>query len=150
VVCHVGNDENAFGGEVRIVGLPEEYTPGAEILLTVVLSAAETEVAGFQVAARFSEGGIAGLNAGALSPIDDRSAISDSSGVAYIHQSRTGATTLDDSGSSWSFTWIAPESGLPVVLHAAANSGNGDNSPLGDLVFTHTATSIGRDGPIDR
>jgi len=145
IACHTGTDENAFGGEVRLVGLPDRYAKGAEVLLTVVLTAEETEVAGFQVAARFSEGAARGRNAGAFAPIDDRTAVSDSSGVSYIHQSKAGAATVNNSGSSWSFTWIMPEGGGPVALHIAANSGNGDNSPLGDLVFTHTAIVPERD-----
>lgn len=145
VVCHVGNAENAFGGTVELAGPQSTYVPGEEVLLTVVLTAEETEVAGFQVAARFSGGTFVGRNAGTFVPIDDRTTVTDSSEVRYIHQSRVGAAAPESSGSSWSFTWIAPEDRGSVVFHIAANSGNGDNSPLGDLVFTNTAVMAPRD-----
>jgi hypothetical protein len=145
VVCHVGNAENGFGGEVRFAGLPPVYAPGDELLLTIVLAAEETEIAGFQVAARFAGGASIGRNAGTFVPIDARTAVTDSSHVSYIHQSRLGAATAQSSGSSWSFTWVAPDEREPVVFHIAANSGNGDNSPLGDLVFTNTAVVAARD-----
>jgi hypothetical protein len=35
----------------------------------------------------------------------------------------------------WTVEWVAPVDGGPVHFHAAANSGNGDNSPYGDLVY---------------
>jgi putative ABC transport system ATP-binding protein len=55
VICHIGDVENAYGGSVAILGLPEAYEPGAVYALSVVLRAEETTVAGFQLSARFSE-----------------------------------------------------------------------------------------------
>lgn len=140
VFCHTGNDINAFGGEVRVEGLPRAYRPGEEYLLTVVLRADETSVAGFQLAARFADGSRKGENAGALAPVDDRTARTDSAGVSYLHQSPAGSVTADPSGSSWTVVWTAPPSDAPVAIHVAANSGNGDESPLGDLVYLHQRT----------
>ena len=78
-------------------------------------------------------------------PVDSRTALSDSLGTIYLHQTETGSVTHDPSGARWSFSWQAPteggpEGGGPVVIHVAANSGNGDNSPLGDLVYTTERT----------
>lgn len=58
--CHIGNDVNAFGGSVRVEGLPSAFEAGREYVLTVDLRADETAVAGFQLAARFAEGGSRG------------------------------------------------------------------------------------------
>lgn len=135
--CHIGSDLNAYGGRVRLEGLPDTYEPGREYVLTVDLAAEETTVAGFELAARFAEGSRRGENAGELQPVDGRTAASDSLGVRYLHQTPEGSQTRDSGGSSWSVAWSAPASGGPVALHLAANSGNGDNSPLGDLVYTH-------------
>lgn len=139
VSCHIGNDINAYGGRVRLEGLPDAYEPGREYVLTVDLAAEETSVAGFQLAARFTDGPERGENAGMLQPVDVRTAISDSLGIRYLHQTPEGSRTRDSSGSSWSVAWSAPASGGRVALHLAANSGNGDNSPLGDLVYTSEA-----------
>lgn len=133
VHCHIGNDVNAFGGSVAIEGLPESYEPGREYVLSVRMAAEETSLAGFQLTARFTADG--GSNAGALAPVDARTEISDSTGVRYLHHTRTGADTIDPGGSTWHFAWTAPSRGDTVVFNVAANSGNGDNSPLGDLVF---------------
>lgn len=140
--CHIGNDVNAYGGYVRLDGLPETYEPGREYVLTVELSAAETAVAGFQLAARFSGGPGRGGNAGELTPVDTRTVVSDSLGVSYLHQSEAGSVTHDSNGSRWSFAWSAPASADAVVIHVAANSGNGDESPLGDLIY---ATEVSLD-----
>lgn len=134
--CHIGNDVNAYDGYVRLEGLPEAYEPGREYVLTVELSAAETTVAGFQLSARVSEGPGRGDDAGALTPVDGRTMVSDSLGVSYLHQSEAGSVTHDPDGALWSFAWSAPTTARPVAIHVAANSGNGDESPLGDLVYT--------------
>lgn len=139
VTCHVGNEVNAFGGRTFVSDLPSGYEPGGEYVVSVVLEAEETSVAGFELTARFADGPERGANAGTLVPADARTAVKDSAGVAYAHQSLAGSVTEHSSGSSWTITWIAPRSEHPVALHLAANSGNADDSPLGDLVYTHEA-----------
>lgn len=139
VVCHTGNDVNAFGGSVVLRGLPDAYEGGREYVLEVVLAAEETDVAGFQLTARFAEGAPKGRNAGTLRPVDGRTEVTDSAGISYLHQSRAGSVTGDRGGSRWSIGWVPPASGGPVTIHVAANSGNADSSPLGDLVYTHAA-----------
>ena len=140
VSCHTGNDVNAFGGEVGVVGLPAGYRPGEELLLTVVLEADETTVAGFQLSARYGDGPDKGRDAGELRAVDHRVARTDSAGITYLHQSEAGSVAPDPSGSSWTVSWTPPESGHPVAIHVAANSGNGDESPLGDLVYLDAVT----------
>lgn len=138
--CHIGSDVNAFGGHVRLEGLPQSYQPGDEYVFTVDLRADETAIAGFQLAVRYASGASRGRSAGLLEPVDRRTAVSDSLGVTYLHQTEAGSATHDPSGARWSFAWRAPDDGGPVVLHVAANSGNGDNSPLGDLVYASEHT----------
>ncbi len=136
VACHLGSEVNAFGGRVVVEGLPAAYAPGAEYILTVLLEAEETQAAGFQITSRFTGGAGWGRNAGRLEPIDARVAVTDSAGVSYVHQSLEGSRTHTSDGSSWSVVWVAPSAGGPVTISVAANSGNADNSPLSDLVYT--------------
>lgn len=136
VACHIGNDVNAFGGRVTVVGLPATYEPGRDYVLTVRLEAEGTEVAGFMASSRYAEGSSRGMNAGALVPTDPHVVVTDSAGVSYVHQSTTGSRPSSSEGTSWSFVWAAPRVGAPVALHVAANSGNADKSPLSDLVYT--------------
>lgn len=138
--CHLGNAVNAFGGRVGLDGLTQRYVPGGAYVLTVVLEADETSVAGFQLTARFADGPNGGRDAGTVAPVDERTMLTDSAGVSYLHQSPVGSHTSDPAGSSWSVGWTAPRSTDPVVFHIAANSGNGDKSPLGDLVYVIDTT----------
>jgi len=140
ISCHIGNDVNAFGGSVQLAGVPARYVAGEAYVLTVVLQAEETSIAGFQISARHVDGAERGRNAGRLAPLDDRVARSDSASISYLHQSREGAETSNPNGAVWSFAWTAPSGGGDVAFHLAANSGNADNSPLGDLVYTHETT----------
>ena len=101
----------------------------------------ETDLAGFQLAARYGTGSEEGLNAGQIHPIDDRIAVSiGTNGVRYAHQTRQGSRMAASDSTSWSMEWIAPSTGNSVVFHVAANSGNGDNSPLSDLVYSADLT----------
>lgn len=136
VTCHIGDAENAYGGSVAILGLPAEYESGGVYALNVVLRAEETTVAGFQLSARFAEGEGAGGSAGEFSPVSPRVELSvGENGVVYAHQNAAGSAAPTPDGSNWLVQWTAPESDSPVVFHVAANSGNGDNSPLSDLVY---------------
>lgn len=136
VICHLGDEENAYGGSVAILGLPEAYEPGAIYTLTVVLRAEDTTVAGFQLSARFSEGEATGGSAGALAPVSPRVEVNaGENGVVYAHQNVAGSPAQTPDGSNWLVEWRAPESDDPVVFHVAANSANGDNSPLSYLVY---------------
>jgi hypothetical protein len=121
---------------VALIGLPDAYEPGASYLLTVVLRAEETSVAGFQLAARFASGDAAGTTAGALSPTSPRVGLTPGeNGQRYAHHTTEGSAVADASGSSWIVEWTAPADRGAVVFHVVANSGNGDNSPLMDLVY---------------
>lgn len=135
-VCHSEYIVNAPGGELLIEGLPEEWSAGAGYLLTVTLRSEEMETAGFQLSARHADG----RGAGVFEPVDERVSITEHEGPAgrvwYAAQTRRGSAAPDPSVVSWRLRWIAPSGGGEVTLHAAANSGNGDNSPLGDLVYT--------------
>lgn len=140
VACHLGAAVNAFGGRVVLRGLPEAFTPGTAYTLTVVLEAEETSVAGFELASRFGAGAGHGESAGTLATVDARVAIADSAGITYARQTREGSLTSSSEGSSWSLTWTAPTGDAPVTFNVAANSGNADNSPLSDLVYTTELT----------
>lgn len=140
VTCHIGADVNAFGGRVTLHGVPEAYTPGTAYALTVVLEAEETSVAGFELASRFGAGAARGASAGSLVPVDARVSVTDSAGITYARQTRQGSVPASGDGSTWTLTWTAPTGGAPVTFNVAANSGNADNSPLSDLVYTTEVT----------
>lgn len=151
--CHMGDPVNAYGGSVRIVGLPRAWVPGERYALTVILEAEETSVAGFELAARWAGGAAEGEPAGTLAPLDAFTTVTVAeNGHPYLHHTAEGSRTANPDGATWMVAWTAPtelatpaaEPGgallPPVVFHVAANSGNGDNSPLLDLVYVGEAT----------
>jgi len=103
----------------------------------VVLSVPETVRAGFQLSARFEDGG----QAGSWQALDARAAVADSSGIAYAHSTLSGTDPERGDHAVWGLSWTAPREGRPVQFHLAANSANGDNSPFGDLVYA-TSTEV--------
>ncbi|MDT8340004.1 MAG: choice-of-anchor V domain-containing protein, partial [Longimicrobiales bacterium] len=139
-ICHEGDPLNAYGGSVRILGLPTAYRPGGSYAVSVVLEASGTAVAGFQLAARFEGGTARGRAAGRVEPMDPRVAVTvGEDGQPYAHHTVDGTAPTGPDGSQWILTWTAPAGGGTVVFHVASNSGNGDNSPLMDLIYTARA-----------
>lgn len=139
--CHNELELDAEGsGQLELDGLPERYEPGETYLLTVVLASEGMEGAGFEAAFRFAGSPPPGAQAGTLAAVDDRAQVSylGLTPVYYVRQTEAGSQ--GGAVVSWSFTWTAPHSGDAVAVHLAANSANGDNSPLGDFVLTWSDT----------
>lgn len=135
-VCHFGAPLDAPGGRLLLQGVPDAYAPGRAYTLTLVLESELMGAAGFQIGARRPDG----TQGGAFRALDPRVAVRDSAGLSWAQHTRAGTVVSNPDVASWSVTWIAPESGA-VLFGAAANSGNGDDSPFSDLVYTTTARS---------
>lgn len=134
--CHTGEPLNAYGGSVRVAGLPETWEPGRSYPLQVVLQAEGTVLAGFQMTARYATGPRAGEPAGTLAPVDGRATVTrGETGQPYLHQTEAGSIPASETGTSWTVEWQAPAEGGAVLFNVAANSANGDQSPLLDLVY---------------
>ena len=54
---------------------------------------------------------------------------------------RDASAVPEAAAARWTLSWTAPDAGGPVVLHAAAVAGDGDDSELGVFVYTTEATS---------
>ncbi|HUP00487.1 MAG TPA: choice-of-anchor V domain-containing protein [Gemmatimonadota bacterium] len=143
--CHFDQPLDAPGGSLEIRGVPERYAPGRVYAITVELQREGAPQGGFQLAARFADG----AQAGALVPVDDRVAVTDSLGIRYAHHTAEG---VEPTPIRWTVTWRAPaaagEAGDgpardgDVLFHAAGNAANGDFSPLGDFVYTASARTV--------
>ncbi len=150
MACHDEFDLNPAMGAFGIDGLPAAYAPSERYDVSVVVQGdAEMARAGFQGAFRFADGPLRGARAGVAETLDDRVAIrlDDSSGTEYVQHtiSGTGLSTLHL--ATWTFGWTAPQSTVPIVFHVAANSANGDNSPLGDLIYSAEMRILGGASP---
>jgi hypothetical protein len=94
--------------------------------------------AGFQLAVRFADGAAAGRAAGVVAPADGRSVViwDTLSHVSYIEHTEIGTELRGDSGR-WLVSWTAPADARGIVaFHAAGNAADGDDSPLGDFIYT--------------
>jgi hypothetical protein len=143
--CHSEFDANLPDGRLMLLGLPEAYEAGRTYALTVRLESEEMVKAGFQISSRFEAGRATGRAAGMLAAVDERSSVTHDSvtSVPYAHHTRAGTPTADPSVATWTLAWTAPSASADVVFHLAANSANGDDSPLGDLIYTTLARSKG-------
>ena len=141
--CHFAREPNLPPGSLGLRGVPEQYSPGTTYPITVVLTNPGMAAAGFQLTARFTDGG---KQAGSLAraPSDStRVAITMSYDIAYAHQLRPGSAPAAKDTASWTVLWTAPASGGGVSFHAAANAADGDDTVDGDVVHTTSATSSG-------
>jgi hypothetical protein len=99
------------------------------------------KLAGFQLAARFKDGG---AQAGVLAPAAgdaERVAVESQGDIQYAGQEKAGASVDGTGVAKWTITWTAPRSGGPVLFHVAANAANGNDSADGDFVHTTSAES---------
>jgi len=135
--CHIGSDLNEPGSTLEVIGIGGSYRPGELYKVTIRLVSYDMLAAGFQAAFRTTKDLNHGKSTGKLRPIDDRVAVvpSESGDVRYVQHTDLG-TPANGKSVEWMFEWTAPTHEQDVAVHIAANSGNGDNSPLGDLVYT--------------
>ena len=136
--CHFDQPINAPGGSLRLVGVPEVYTAGARYVLTIELARPEMQRGGFQLAARFANGGSVARQAGRLGMLDDRVEVvrDDSSAVQYAHHTEAGTVLATPDTIRWMIAWSAPEMATArVVFHVSANAANDDASEFGDFVY---------------
>jgi hypothetical protein len=131
--CHFGGALNEPGGSLSIDGLPERYAPGETYRLIVRLRGGEVGAAGFQLSARTAAGAQAGvLASGGMKTHVQAGA----GGVQYAGHTEAGSSPTAPGAAEWAVEWTAPARGAgPIQLHASANAGDGDNSPIGDHVY---------------
>jgi hypothetical protein len=145
--CHWENPLNDPAGQLKLDGIPEGYTAGARYLITLTLTRPDVGRAGFQLAARAGGPGPgAGASAGTVEGIDAAVQRVTAQGVVYLQHAEDGSEIRTPGSASWKFAWTAPDRG-PVVFHVAANAANGDDSPLGDHIYTATVNSRPADRP---
>jgi hypothetical protein len=138
--CHFDADLNAGGGRVTIEGVPTTFAAGAHYTLTVTLTKSGMKRAGFQLTARFKDGG---AQAGSLSPGPadrERVAVATDSSVQYAGQKLAGSAVAADL-TRWTIEWTAPGRGGPVIFDVAANAADGNERTSGDFVYAATAES---------
>ena len=135
--CHLGAPVNEPGSALEVVGLHDGYRPGRRHPVTIRFESFEMLSAGFQGSFRFEDGDRRGTGAGEVHPLDNRVTVvrREDGDPEYVQHTLAGSTPADGV-AEWTFEWRAPQAQAPVVLHLPAASGSGDDSPLGDLVYS--------------
>ena len=134
--CHFHADLDSGPGRVTIAGVPDRFAPGERYPLTVTLTRPEMKLGGFQLTARFQDGG---AQAGSLAPAageEERVGVDVQSAVEYVNQRRKGTALASEDTATWRLLWTAPPAGGAVVFHVAANAADGDETAEGDDVHT--------------
>ena len=140
-MCHSEADVNTGGGGLLLEGVPQGYTPGERYTLTISVTHKDLKAAGFEIAARFEQGG---AQAGTLTPHPDhkdRAGVTPEVNIQYAHHLLAGTDPVSPDTARWQLIWDAPLTGGTVVFHAVGNAANADNSPLGDYVYARSATA---------
>jgi hypothetical protein len=140
-VCHFEAEVDAGAGVLTLHGVPDVYHAGETYALTLTLVHPGVAAAGFEIAARFEK---SAAQAGTLAPEPDeadRIGVTTDGDVQYAHHVHAGTVPVHGDTARWRLLWTAPPAGGAVVLHAAGNAANGDDSPLGDYVYSASATA---------
>jgi hypothetical protein len=101
-------------------------------------------VGGFQLTARFEDGG---GQAGTLSVTHgdrDRVKVSTDRGIQYAYHQRPGTALTGRNVVRWTLRWTAPPGGGSVLFHVAGNAANEDDSQFGDFIYTASVRSAAR------
>lgn len=136
--CHSDGQLDSPEVTLEVEGFPAAYTAGAVYPITISVAGSGQILAGFQASVRFLEGPSRGLQAGHLEASDGRVVVRTDTlnFVQYAHHTREGTELVSEEHGAWQILWRAPVRGQTVILHLAANSANGDNSPFSDLIRT--------------
>lgn len=136
--CHNSSALNSGGGTLTLTGLPDNYTPGQEIDLTVTLSQAGRQTYGFQLTAIDDQGRRAGeLFATDSSRTQKRSGAVGNNLRDYIQHNLGGSFPNGPNQGSWTLRWRAPAQSVGrVTFYVAGNAGNGNGMPTGDFIYT--------------
>jgi hypothetical protein len=141
--CHFHAEVNSGSGRVTIADVPERFVAGERYAITITLARPGMTLGGFQLTARFTDGG---AQAGTLAPAageEARIGVEVHDGVQYAGQRRLGAALVAPDTARWALVWTAPEAGAPVAFHVAATAANADESVDGD----HVHTAVVESGP---
>ncbi len=146
--CHWDGTENDGVGRLQVSGFPEEYEPGVDYELGISLRHPELVVAGFQLAVRTRDGEAQAGALGLPDPDEGRVAILVDREVEFAHHTVSGTEPVENAAARWSLQWTAPETGSgTALLHISAVAGDGDDSQMGDAVYTLELESRRQDSP---
>jgi hypothetical protein len=138
--CHFEAAVNTAPGRVTLAGVPARYAAGQAYPITITLSRPGMMLGGFQLAARFEDGG---GQAGTLTPGpgEEKRIKVETGKIQYANQRRDGTALAEPGTAKWAVVWTAPAAAGSVMFHVAANAADKDDAARGDYVYTAVASS---------
>lgn len=141
LACHAGQPVNDAGGRLALTGFPERFTPGETYEIELALSRPGMKAAGFQLAVRHADDRSQAGRIRAAVGDENRIAVLDERGVQFAHHLLPEQAPAGETAVRWTLSWTAPDAAESVVVHAAAVAADGDDSELGDRVYTLEAAA---------
>jgi len=142
--CQFCHQHGPGDGLLQLLGAPVEYQPNQTYNLTVSLEDPGQQRWGFELTAIDADGDGAGIFA-ITDPVNSQLSDNDPS-TARDYVKHTSAGTYNgtiDGPVTWEFQWTAPGGDVgDVTFYAAGNAADGDGTPLGNYIYT-TSASIG-------
>jgi hypothetical protein len=139
--CHFHADLNSGSGRFILEGLPARFAAGAQYPITVTLFRPGMRAGGFQLTARFKDGGAQAGTLAAAAGEEERVRLESQGDVQYASQRETGTELAAPDTARWSVVWTAPAEGAVVVFHAAGNAADRDGTAENDYVHTAAVES---------
>ncbi|MBC7797269.1 MAG: VCBS repeat-containing protein [Pyrinomonadaceae bacterium] len=138
--CHNEYALNSGSGNVRITGLPANYTPNQRIPVTVTVNQQGQTVYGFQTTSLDAGNRQAGdyiLPTQTPTRTQMRSGLVGGNTRRYVGHTVDGIVPTVFDKNSWTFTWQAPATRRgKVTFYAAGNAANSDGGTGGDYIYT--------------
>lgn len=144
--CHSGTALNGGGGSVEIL-LPNgnTYTPGVTQKLQVQVNDPAQRRWGFELSPRVASSPM--TLAGTIASVDSNTRVicengraapcSSSTALQYITHTLSGTRIGTTAGVTFEFNWTPPANDVgDIILYAAGNAANGNNSDNGDHIYT--------------
>lgn len=142
VQCHVGT-LNSGQGSVTIEGVPDNYTPGEEITLTVRVQHPDRRRWGFQLTAL--DNGNRGVGTFVLVDRNITRIINGTGslqGRTYVEHTSGGTFAGQGQSAMWEVKWRAPDDDIGrITFYAAGNAANDNDSSSGDNIYTTSVAS---------
>jgi hypothetical protein len=142
--CHNSFPVNSGSGSIYVSGLPEKYTPGQQISVTVTTRQTQAIIYGFQLVALDSTGHDAGtITLPSETPQRTQTVTGLVNGIVrtYLEHTIDGIVPAQFDFNTWTFTWTAPAADVgPVTFYAAGNAADSNGNTDGDYIYTTART----------
>ncbi len=145
-VCHRGPPVNSGTGGALISGVPANYLPNQQVMLTTTVSQAGAVVFGFQLTAVDSQGKQVGtfmLPTQSPQQLQIVDGFPSNTPRKYVEHTINGIVPTVFDTKSWIFTWKAPAQRVgKISFYMAGNAANSDGGTSGDFIYTTSKSTL--------